>query len=147
MTGRAVVVASIALLRGCGGDGDSRLDAVAEVPLLRAPSAYASASCERVFGCCSVGELTELFPSAQPPVTDNTMRARVLRLMILPPECPPARTPLSDGGPHLEASQTRDPREARRLELERKVHARRTTRARTPPTGTAVSLTGGLGER
>lgn len=145
MIGRAALVAAIALLPGCGDDGDSRPDAAAEVPLLRAPSAYASAYCERVFACCSVGELTELFPGAQPPVTDmascrvyvtrvfgnefvdDTMRAeaagharydgaamatcvehlrgdscehlaRVLRLMILPPECPPARVPLSDAG-------------------------------------------------
>jgi len=145
MIRRAILVAATALLPSCGDDGDGGPDAAATIPLLRAPSAYASAYCERVFGCCSTGELVELFPAAQPPITDlagcreyvtrvfgnefvdDTMRAeaagharydgvamaacvehlrgdacdhlaRVLRLMILPAECPPVRIALAEPG-------------------------------------------------
>ncbi len=64
----ASIVTSV--LASCGNGGTAGPDAAVTVPLLRAPSAYAAAYCERVFGCCAADEVPGVFPGAQPPVTD-----------------------------------------------------------------------------
>lgn len=70
MRRRLLGAVAIAASAACGNGGAPGLDAAADVPLVRAPSAYAAAYCERMFGCCTVDEITEMLPGAQPPVTD-----------------------------------------------------------------------------
>lgn len=67
---RALGAVATAALAACGDGGDAGPDAAAEVSLVRAPSGYAAAYCERLFECCTADEITEMLPGALPPVTD-----------------------------------------------------------------------------